>query len=83
MKENVCEEKSQGSSTSTGQGRDATRKAMVAFHCYTLAAALLLAGGSVTWIIMVFPFWVVALISACILIRNRQSRLQRLEAWHR
>jgi hypothetical protein len=46
----------------------------VAFFGYALAAALLLAGGSVTWIIMAFPFWV-ALISVCILIQNRQSRL--------
>jgi hypothetical protein len=46
----------------------------IAFLGYALAVALLLAGGSVTWIIMIFPLWV-ALISACILIQNRQSRL--------
>lgn len=46
----------------------------IALIGYALAISLLLAGGSVTWIIMVFPLWV-TLISACILIQNRQSRL--------
>jgi hypothetical protein len=61
-------------STSTIFTRTRILPRWVAFLGYALAAALLLAGGSVTWIIMVFPLWV-ALISACILIQNRQSQL--------
>jgi hypothetical protein len=45
----------------------------VAFLGYALALILLLSVGSVNWIVVVFPLWV-ALISACILIQNRQSR---------
>ena len=61
-------------STSTIFTRTRILPRWVAFLGYALAAARLLAGESVTWIIMVFPLWV-ALISACILIQNRQSRL--------
>jgi len=46
----------------------------IAFLGYALGAILLLGVGSVNWIIIVFPLWV-ALISGCILIENRQSRL--------
>ena len=61
-------------STSTIFTRTRILPRWVAFLGYALAAALLLAGGSVTWIIMVFPLWV-ALTSGCILIQNRQSQL--------
>jgi hypothetical protein len=61
-------------STSTIFMRTRILPRWVAFFGYALSAALLLAGGSVTWIIMVFPVWV-ALISACILIQNRHSQL--------
>jgi hypothetical protein len=46
----------------------------IAFLGYALAAILLLGGGSFSWIIVVFPLWV-ALISECILVQDRQSRL--------
>jgi hypothetical protein len=45
----------------------------IALLGYALAAALLLGGGSISWIISVFPLWV-ALISGCILIEDFQSR---------
>lgn len=46
----------------------------VAFLGYVLGVILLLAIGSFNWIAIVFPLWV-ALISGCILIQDRQSRL--------
>jgi hypothetical protein len=46
----------------------------IAFLGYALAVTLLLGGGSVSWIVVVFPLWV-ALISSCILIQDRQLRL--------
>ncbi|WP_263367855.1 hypothetical protein [Edaphobacter bradus] len=46
----------------------------IAFLGYALAVILLLGVGSVNWIVIVFPLWV-ALISGCILIQDRQSRL--------
>ena len=61
-------------STSTIFLRTGILPRWVAFFGYALSAALILGGGSVTWIIMVFPVWV-ALISVCILIQNRHSSL--------
>jgi hypothetical protein len=61
-------------STSTIFTRTRILPKWLALLGYALAAALLLTGGSITWIIMVFPVWV-GLISTCILIQNQQSRL--------
>jgi hypothetical protein len=61
-------------STSTIFRRTRILPRWIAFLGYVLAVILLLAIGSFTWIVIVFPLWV-ALISGCILIQNRQSRL--------
>jgi hypothetical protein len=61
-------------STSTIFTRTRILPRWIAFLGYVVAVILLLAIGSFSWIALVFPLWV-ALISACILIQNRQSRL--------
>jgi hypothetical protein len=48
----------------------------IALVGYVAAVILLLSVGSVKWIVMVFPLWVI-LISGCILLQNRKAWLER------
>ena len=66
-------------STSTIFVRTAVAPRWLAITGYVFAVILLLSVGKFYWVAAVFPLWVL-LISACILVQNRQSWVVRQEA---
>ncbi len=65
-------------STSTIFVRTAVAPRWLAITGYIFAVALLLSVGRFYWVAAIFPFWVL-LISACMLVQNRQSWAVRRE----
>ena len=66
-------------STSTIFARTAVAPRWLAISGYGFAVILLLSVGKFYWVAAIFPLWVL-LISACILVQNRQSWVVRGEA---